>query len=798
MALKVMAATVAMALFVAGCGGNSDPAPENANAERAPSRNRLFLANTATAFPKNRKDYTLTKSATGFVVKDNSSGESAEAGVHVQTIKFADVTVNREIGDKSHAIATNDLKTLIELYVAFFNRIPDAEGLSYWIDQFMAGQSIDSIAQSFYNAAVQYTSLTGYLPAMSDADFIRIIYKNVLGRSGENAPTDADVQYWAMQLATDKTTKGGLIRTMLASAHSFENDATWGWVPRLLDNKVSTATYFAVQQGLSYNTAEDSISKTMAIAAAVTAIDTSTAVGLIDADDPSFSLTSGNGVGVITVSVPGDGRLQWNVSTNLAITLKTLQGVEVPKVGISCAAADPAQLTAAADCSSFVGRRLGLQQVTVSGAGITANFTVKVIPQRQPIGSRSSNSSGSYNFVASPAGNVLAWGGDADGRLGQGKGVSQLASTSLPVFVKDAAGSGKLSNIVAASTGNQTAMALTEDGEVFAWGEADQLGRNDVINGTTLPLNVRNAANNGNLMHIVQVSAGDSNMTALADDGTVYTWGYYHGQGTSDRRKFPDQVRDPSGNDVLRNVVTISSGWNYALALTADGKVYGWGWNSSGQTGRGTVGSIEYLPAAVKLAFDDSELTGIVAISAGYNFAFALSADGRVYAWGNNSHGQLGQNVQYGTWSRAVLVKDSSGSGTLSNIAMISAGGHHALAMDNSGKMWSWGLATSGQLGDGPNRPTGNQWLRPRPVVSESGTGQLSGAISIGAGYNHSMVLRSDGSIMIWGDGYSGNLGQGGTSSVDLTVPTVVKETADSNLVLSPLAVYQNLLGRGR
>lgn len=199
----------------------------------------------------------------------------------VERVQFDDITVNLQAAATAQTLTATQLKSIEELYIAYFNRIPDADGLSYWAEQLKGGLSITQIGESFYAAAVQYSSLTGYSAEMTNADFVRVVYKNVLGRSGANAPADADVNYWAGEIAGGSATRGSLISTMLDSAHSFKGDATWGWVADLLDNKVTVANYFAVDNGLNYNTAEDSISKGMAIAAAITATDTSAAIQLI-------------------------------------------------------------------------------------------------------------------------------------------------------------------------------------------------------------------------------------------------------------------------------------------------------------------------------------------------------------------------------------------------------------------------------------------------------------------------------------------------------------------------------------
>ncbi len=201
--------------------------------------------------------------------------------LNVERVQFADMAVNLHAGANAKTLTAAQLKSIEELYIAYFNRIPDADGLSYWADQLKGGLSITQIGESFYAAAVQYSSLTGYNAEMSNADFVRVVYRNVLGRSGATAPPDADVNYWAGEIANGRATRGSLISAMLDSAHSFDGDATWGWVADLLDNKVAVANYFAVDNGLNYNTAEDSISKGMAIAAAITATDTSAAIQLI-------------------------------------------------------------------------------------------------------------------------------------------------------------------------------------------------------------------------------------------------------------------------------------------------------------------------------------------------------------------------------------------------------------------------------------------------------------------------------------------------------------------------------------
>lgn len=272
---------ICIAAVLSACGGGTGDAV--VSTQFRPISAYQNTASDDVSFPKARDAYTLSISMTGAGYRVSETGTSAGA-VEVPSatkIKFSDVSLNVEVAQKAKTIAAADLKRLVELYIAFFNRIPDADGLSYWIDQIKQGLSINQIAESFYEAAVQYSAVTGYSTSMSNADFVKVIYKNVLGRAGATAPSEDEITYWANELVTGRATKGSLISTMLTSAHSFAGNATWGWVPQLLENKSAVGLYFAVRQSLNFNTAEESIVKGQAIANAVTATDTSQALSLI-------------------------------------------------------------------------------------------------------------------------------------------------------------------------------------------------------------------------------------------------------------------------------------------------------------------------------------------------------------------------------------------------------------------------------------------------------------------------------------------------------------------------------------
>lgn len=199
---------------------------------------------------------------------------------------FADCTVDLLAGARSQLISAADLKTLEELYVGFFNRVPEASGLGYWIEQRAAGVSMESIADQFYDAGVQFDL---YPQGMSDSAFVREIYKNVLGRPPGVPPTDDEVQYWVDKLVSGEESKGSMVLQMLSDVHTFFEGITdpthpnfpYLFVADHLNNKAAVANYYAVEQGLSLNVQQDNVAFGIEMAQLITPTDTTAAIALI-------------------------------------------------------------------------------------------------------------------------------------------------------------------------------------------------------------------------------------------------------------------------------------------------------------------------------------------------------------------------------------------------------------------------------------------------------------------------------------------------------------------------------------
>ena len=244
-----------------------------------------------------------------------------------------------------------------------------------------------------------------------------------------------------------------------------------------------------------------------------------------------------------------------------------------------------------------------------------------------------------------------------------------------------------LSGVVTAiAAGYNHIVVLKSDGTVWGWGDnaGGQLGDGDTNSIWGKPVYEVQALG---LSGVTAVAAGGSHSVALKSDGTVWAWGYNDsgqlGDGTTTNRSTPVKVSGLSG------VIAIAAGcWGqYTVALKSDGTVWAWGDNNSGQLGDGTT---HYWGQTTPVQV--SGLSGVTAIAAGVWQTMALKSDGTVWAWGDNSYGQLGDAT---TTIRSTPVKVLG----LSGVTAISTGESHSVALKNDGTVWAWGNNGSGQLG---------------------------------------------------------------------------------------------------
>ncbi|MCL2603197.1 MAG: CAP domain-containing protein [Defluviitaleaceae bacterium] len=195
--------------------------------------------------------------------------------------------------------------------------------------------------------------------------------------------------------------------------------------------------------------------------------------------------------------------------------------------------------------------------------------------------------------------------------------------------------------------------------------------------------------------------------------------------------------RLPNVNAFDVKAVSASLGGS-SFAIDAQGTLWGWGANNTRQLGIGN-NTVQRSPVLV--------MENIKAVSAGQDFTLALSNDGYVYSWGNDSFGSLGRGVRPNTAAGIQTFSDISV--VMDNVIHIAAGVNHALAVRSDGSLWAWGNNRLGQLGDGTN----TNRLHPFKIMDN--------VISAAAGENFSVALTADGHVWTWGD--RRQLGDGST-----------------------------------
>ncbi|MDD5397204.1 MAG: fibronectin type III domain-containing protein, partial [Candidatus Moranbacteria bacterium] len=373
----------------------------------------------------------------------------------------------------------------------------------------------------------------------------------------------------------------------------------------------------------------------------------------------------------------------------------------------------------------------------------------------------SSISGGSdHSLAIKTNGTIWAWGNNNKGQLGDGT----FSNRSMPVAVSNVGAN----NSVMVAGGQSFSVALKLDGSVWAWGwnYNGRLGNNDGIDKTN-PVQVWNPAQ-GIFSGFIDVYSGYSHNLGLKADGTVWAWGKNGfgqlGDGTNINRLTPVQVVG------LTNVTAISAGYNHSLALKSDGTVWAWGWNFYGQLGDGTQAS-QSFPVQVKASNTPGDyLQNVSAISVGDTHSMALKNDGTLWSWGGNLRGQLGVGSITFYQPYPVQTKDQTGTGFLSNVTSISGGGYYSLVSLGDGTAWSWGANEQGQLGDGD---TGKSDTNLPVQVKSSMSENIANVAKVSAGYAHALALLNDGSLMSWGWNDYGQLGIGNINLQILAQPVI-------------------------
>jgi len=354
----------------------------------------------------------------------------------------------------------------------------------------------------------------------------------------------------------------------------------------------------------------------------------------------------------------------------------------------------------------YVGWNEATRAVLVSAEPI-AETVGQAQPQNRVIsGTATTIGTGTLSsFAICSDGNLWSWGADPWGVFGVRKG--DFPTQTSPVR--------RIDNVISASfAGSQQIMVIKADDNLWVYSadyETGTWGQSPEGNFTYTDITVRSIPPqrlmdnviavsdtaiirndnslwflerdmDNNIIHapvrvmdnVSYVSTRSGRTLAVTANGNLYEWLW--------------DTPFEGGTRIMENVASVSVGVNYAMVIRTDGTLWGWGNNRFGQLGDGTR---EERRSPIQI------MEGVIAVSAGTSNTMAIRNDGSLWAWGSNFFGELGNDTTQST-PYPIEIMD--------NVVAVSVGGfaldfRHTIALRNDGSLWAWGSNSLGQLGDG-------------------------------------------------------------------------------------------------
>lgn len=363
---------------------------------------------------------------------------------------------------------------------------------------------------------------------------------------------------------------------------------------------------------------------------------------------------------------------------------------------------------------------------------------------------------GTGSVSGSAASTVVAWGANGSGQLGD----NSTSPSDVPVQVHLPTGTA----VTAVAAGQNHSLALVSGGaSMLAWGDNTdgQLGDGN-NNPSLVPVDVSLPS----ATTVTSIGAGRLHSLAVTSTGSVLAWGANNFGQLGDNGTSPSNVPVDAMIPTGTKVKAVAGGWGHSLALTSSGAVLAWGYNFDGELGDGNHTN-SHVPVKVKLPTG----TKVTAIAAGAFHSLALTSTGSVLAWGDNQDGELGRSGP----SSDLPVKVKLPSGLTATA--IAAGAYHSLAVTSTGSALAWGHNLYGELGDNSHTASA--------VPVKVKLPHLTKVTRVTAGQYHSLALTSTGSLLAWGYGLDGELGDGSMSSSAVPVPVTLSSGQTATAVRS-------------
>jgi len=363
-----------------------------------------------------------------------------------------------------------------------------------------------------------------------------------------------------------------------------------------------------------------------------------------------------------------------------------------------------------------------------------------------------------HNLLLTSKGRVITWGWNGFGELGDGTTFNR----SVPQDVTDNFDLNEGERIIQAVAGYDTSSAFTSEGRVFTWGSnvVGQLG-DGTWNDSHKPIDISHQFDLQEDETLTNLYWGLWHSVATTSTGRVFAWGANDygqlGDGSTRAKNSPTEITYQFSLDTEEEIITFSLGGSHSAALTSTGRLFTWGINSEGQLGDDSMVD-HHKPMDITSQLGLSNDEKIENVSLGWDFSIAYTSEGRIFTWGRNRYGQLGDGSTDDRYA-PVDVTEQFELLDSEEIVSLSAGRSAAYAITSENRLFTWGWNSSGQLGDG----TTTNRNEPVVVTDEFNLNDDETISDLAFGDRHTLLLTSENRLFTWGWNNYGQLGDGTT-----------------------------------